>query len=95
MVRDSLLSEGFTAHPFRPGTKECFIDTLRTLVATLRFRHTIAIHKSNGVDFSMHLYVPEIDEVTGEAIHQREDHCHIYLEAYKGRWPLWNGSSRI
>ena len=30
-----------------------------------------------NVDFSKHLYQPELCEATGEFVHQREDHNHV------------------
>ena len=56
---------------------------MRSIVATFRFSHTIKYYQSQGVDFSRYLYVPEIDEVTGEAFHEREDHCHILKRIWK------------
>ena len=37
---------------------------------------------SEGVDFLTYLYIPENDE-TGEAFHEREDHCHILKRIWK------------
>ena len=71
------------AHPFRLNTEESFLDKLRTIVATYRFRHTINEYKQEGVDFSCHLYVPEFDEQTGEYFHEREDHCHILKRIWR------------
>ena len=33
--------------------------------------------KEEGVDFTQHLYVPEVDPVTGRARHDRSDHNHL------------------
>ena len=38
---------------------------------------------SEGVDFSTYVYIPEIDSETGEAFHEREDHCHILKRIWK------------
>ncbi len=56
---------------------------LKSIVATYRFRDAVTKYVSNGVDFSTYLYIPEIDEATGEAFHEREDHCHILKRIWK------------
>ena len=33
--------------------------------------------KEQGVDFSSHLYVPEVDPITGLVHHDRADHNHL------------------
>ena len=33
--------------------------------------------KEEGVDFTQHLYVPEVDPITGRARHDRSDHNHL------------------
>lgn len=33
--------------------------------------------KNKGVDFSTHLYVPEVDPATGLVHHERSDHNHV------------------
>ena len=30
-----------------------------------------------GVDFSQHLFVPDVDPITGCVIHERSDHNHL------------------
>jgi len=36
------------------------------------------VWKSRGADFSMYLYIPEIDPVTKQVRHNRGDHNHIF-----------------
>lgn len=50
---------------------------LHSLVATYYYQHAIKQWKDQGVDFAMHLYVPEEDPVTGAIHHERGDHNHI------------------
>ena len=41
------------------------------------FRHTVDQFCADGVDFRTHVYVPEIDPVTGKTHHDRCDHGHL------------------
>ena len=41
------------------------------------FRQHLDEWMAVGVDFSTHLYVPEVDRITGEEIHERSDHNHL------------------
>ena len=34
--------------------------------------------EKDGVDFSMYLYVPEIDPITNEVCNDRGDHNHVF-----------------
>lgn len=65
------------------ATEECLADMLRSLVGTYRFRNTVMEYMSKGIDFSTYLYIPEVDNETGEAFHEREDHCHILKRIWK------------
>lgn len=65
IIRRKLVPPEYTPHTFRADTPESFLDQLRSVVATYRFRHTITSLKASGVDFSMYIHVPEIDDVTG------------------------------
>ena len=56
---------------------ETLLDCLRSLIGTLFFRHSVAVWKERGVDFSLYLYIPEVDPITESVHHEREDHCHI------------------
>ena len=76
-IRMSLVPEGYEPHPFRSGVPESMDDMLKSIVATYRFRNTVSKFMSESVDFSTYVYIPEIDSETGEAFHEREDHCHI------------------
>ena len=82
-IRTTLVPEGYEPYPFRNGVEECLEDMLKTVVATYRFRATVSKYVSEGVDFSTYIYIPEIDEETGEAFHEREDHCHILKRIWK------------
>ena len=47
------------------------------MVGTYTFRNAVKDLKEEGVDFTQHLYVPEVDPVTGRARHDRSDHNHL------------------
>lgn len=77
-IRGSLIPAGYTPWPFRRDTPESMLDMLRSIVATYEFRNTVkSLNEEFGADFTQHLYVPEIDPVTGSAHHERGDHNHI------------------
>ena len=41
-------------------------------------RHTIEVHKQTGVDFSLYLYIPEVDPFTNVVRRDRGDHNHVF-----------------
>lgn len=83
-VRRNLVPPGHEPFPFRTKVRtESLLDKLRTIVATFRYRNRIAELKKEGADFSMHVYVPEVDPITGDFYHEREDHCHILKRIWK------------
>lgn len=47
-------------------------------MATFIFWHSIQELLEQGVDFTKHLYVPEIDSFTREERHDRGDHNHMF-----------------
>ena len=62
-------------HSGQISLKAMYLDKLRSLVATYRYRHRIQQFKEEGYDFSSYMYVPEVDPTTGAVFHEREDHC--------------------
>lgn len=82
-TRNSLVPAGYRPFPFRVNTEESFLDKLRSVIGTYRFRHAVKTYKEKGVDFSTYVYVPEFDEEIGEYFHEREDHCHILKRIWK------------
>ena len=76
-VRAHLVPNGYQPHPFRKDTPESFLDVLRSTVATYLYRREVEAWKEKGVDFSMYLYVPEVDPTTGRTHHERSDHGHL------------------
>ena len=76
-LRGRLVPPGYNPYPFRSNTTESLLDKLRSIVATYTFRKRVAELKLQGVDFSSHLYVPEVDLVTGLVHHDRADHNHL------------------
>ena len=52
-------------------------DQMRSIAATYRFPHVLDQLKGQQVDFSKHVYIPEVDKVTGKILHHRENHNHI------------------
>ena len=75
--RGKLIPDGYIPFPFRTNTPESYLDQLRSLVATYTYRSTIAYWNSRGVDFDTFMYIPEVDNITGEIHHDRADHCHL------------------
>ena len=82
-VRNSLVPPRYTPHPFKKDTKESFLDTLRSLVATCIYRDAIEQLKENGVGFSRYIYVPEVDPITKDVRHDWSDHNHLFRCAVK------------
>lgn len=77
-VSGSLVPNGYTPWPYKHDTPETMLDMLWSIVATYEFRFMVkSLTEEFGVDFSQHLYVPEIDPVTGAEHHERGDHNHI------------------
>ena len=76
-IRGKLVPDGYTPYPFRANNSETLLDKLRSIAATYQFRHTVQYWKDRGVDFSLYLYVPEIDPITKEIRHDRSDHNHV------------------
>ena len=46
-------------------------------MSTYIYRNNVNKLKRQGRDFSRHLYVPEVDKITGKKFHERGDHNHI------------------
>ena len=78
LVRQKLVPNGYQPYPFIRKTPETFLHCLRSLVATFLFRHAVQKLKSDGVEFSLYLYVPEIDPITNEVRHDRGDQNHVF-----------------
>ena len=77
-VRRKLVPDGYTPYTFVRNTPESFLHCLRSLVGTFLFRHAVKEYQKIGVDFSLYLYVPEIDPITKDVRHDRSDHNHVY-----------------
>lgn len=43
----------------------------------LFLRQHISDLLADGVDFKSHLFVPEVDAITGQLLHERSDHNHL------------------
>lgn len=82
-IRKNLVPAGQSPHPFRRNTPESFLDILRSVVATFLYRETIEKFKEEGVDFSIHMYVPEVDPIMGTPRHDRSDHNHLFRRIAK------------
>ena len=76
-IRGKLVPAGYTPYPFRKNTEESLLDKLRSLVATYTFRNRVRELQDEGVYFTKHLYVPEVDPVTSSVRHDRADHNHL------------------
>ena len=60
------------------GREDDTKDCLKSLIAIYSFRHKIELLKQDcGVDFSKHLYQPELSNLTSEFLHEREDQNHV------------------
>ena len=77
-IRGGLVPNVYEPYPFRKDTPKSLLDKLRSIVATYMYQHTVKELHQEGVDFTQHLYVPEIDPHTGDERHDRGDHNHIY-----------------
>ena len=76
-IREKLVPAGYTPYPFRKNTEESLLDKLRSVVAKYTFRSMVNELQQEGVDFKHHVYVPEVDPVTGRIRHDRGDHNHL------------------
>ena len=70
------------------GREDNTNDSLKSLMVIYLFCHTIK-HCDCDVDFSKHLYQPELCNLIGEFLHEREDHNHV-LKCI--RECFWSGS---
>ncbi|XP_072016694.1 uncharacterized protein [Amphiura filiformis] len=78
LVREDLVPPGYKYHTWRDHVPENHTEQLKSIVATYKYRKTLNNIKSeHGVDFTKHVHIPEVDAVTGEVLHHREDHNHI------------------
>ena len=73
-LRGALVPQGYEPRPFLPKVRESLLYKLRLLVPTYRYRHRISELASQGVEFNTYLYVPEINPITEDYFHEREDH---------------------
>ena len=76
-VRAKLVSDGYTPYTFRRETSETSLDKQRSLVPTCYFHHMVSYWKTNDVDFSSYMCVPEVDPITKNVHHVSGDHNHI------------------
>lgn len=77
-VRRKLVPDSHNPCTFVRNTPESFLHCLRSLVGTFFFRHAVKEYQKIGVDFSLYLYIPEIDPITKDVRHDRSDHNHVY-----------------
>ena len=63
--------------PSKKDTPKGLLEKLRSPVATYQFRCDVQYWKDQGVDFSLYMYVPEVDPITGDFHHERADHNHL------------------
>ena len=59
-------------------------DSLRSMLAQMKFQLAVKRYKEKGVNFVEHLYVPEVDATTGQHFLSREDHNNV-LKVSKSR----------
>ena len=82
-VRNNLVPVDYIPYPFKKDTEKSFLDMLRSFVATCIYRDKIKHLKGNGVDFSLYIYVPEVDPITKDERHDRSDHNHLFRQTVK------------
>lgn len=75
--RKTLVPHGFDFYPFRANTPGSYLDTLRSIAATLFYRASVEEWKEKGIDFSTYVYIPEVDPTTNTVHHDRADHGHL------------------
>ncbi|XP_078609053.1 uncharacterized protein LOC144880633 [Branchiostoma floridae x Branchiostoma japonicum] len=90
-IRNDLIPDGYTYHPWRINVMETELDMLRSITATYKFRERVRELREEGADFTRYIYVPEVDQTTQREHHEREDHNHIMkrlltLEDSKKQW---------
>ena len=64
-------------HSEKIPCNECLLDKLRSVDGTYTFRGAVKELQEEGVDFTQHLYVPEVDPVTGRFRHGSSGHNHL------------------
>ena len=78
VVRQQLVPSGYAYEKWRAGAPETQKEVMQSIFATYRFREELDILLVRyKADFKHHMYVPEVDPITGEIYHAREDHNHI------------------
>ncbi|XP_062506087.1 uncharacterized protein LOC134182675 [Corticium candelabrum] len=79
-LRIKTVPRGFTLHAWNGSLNtalETRKDCLRSIIAQLFYRHKILDPEKQGQNFLIFAYQPEIDKVTGQPFHEREDHNHV------------------
>lgn len=76
-----MVPHGYVPYTFRRNTPESVLDMLRSIYATCVFQASIKYWKEQDIDFSLYLYIPEVDPVTGNIRHDRGDHNHVFRRA--------------
>ena len=64
------------------GKEEATVDKLRSILAQLEFTAIVRDYAKKGIPFDTQLHVPEVHEVTGDTILQREDEGHLFKVLY-------------
>ena len=54
------------------------VDKLRSILAQLDYSYEIKRWDQEGVNFSQHIYVPEVHPITGQFFLEREDEAHVF-----------------
>ena len=60
------------------GREESDADKLCSILAQLEFRHVIKEWDQKGVNFSQHLFVPEVHPIMGVGFCEMEDEGHVF-----------------
>ena len=69
------------------------VDKLRSILAQLDYSYEIKRWDQEGVNFSQHIYVPEVHPMTGQFFLEREDEAHVFKEEIIARPAPLSGSA--
>jgi hypothetical protein len=77
ILRPLVVPQGYVWHTWKLGQTETFCMKMRSLLAQYEYRRRIIEWDGMGVPFRSHFYVPEINKITNEPFHDREDEGHM------------------
>lgn len=60
------------------GSRETTVEKLRSILAQMEYTYKVQTWDKKGVPFRTHMYVPEVNPITGMEFHEREDEAHVF-----------------